>query len=122
MATARQFINCIYVILWHARKLVNLTFLEIQTWSNLIVLSILSCLRCLDAEVVLVLAAGGLNPDGVTGTSWFRQTSGHFGPELSLERISHHDRVVALRTGGQQSDRRFDKFLDPADIFHGLGR
>src|ERR1700693_5102599 len=48
VAMARQFINCIYVVLWHAKELTNLYLGGNPNVVNLIVLGILSCLRHLD--------------------------------------------------------------------------
>src|SRR6185312_3110911 len=38
------------------------------------------------------------------------------------ERIAHHDRVVALRAGGEQRHRCADQFLDATDILDRLRR
>src|SRR5580704_13516389 len=41
---------------------------------------------------------------------------------LGFERVLHQDRVLALGTCRQQRRRAAYQFLDPADVFDGLGR
>ena len=41
---------------------------------------------------------------------------------LSLEGVLNENSILAFRAGGKQGDRASDQFLDPADIFNGLGR
>src|SRR3982075_3093637 len=41
---------------------------------------------------------------------------------LSLERVLYQNSILAFRAGGKQGDWAAHQFLDPADIFDGLGR
>src|ERR1700759_5276568 len=41
---------------------------------------------------------------------------------LSLERVLDQNSILAFRAGGKQGDWATHQFLDPADIFDGLGR
>jgi hypothetical protein len=77
---ARQFINRIYVVLWHAKELTNLYLGGNRNVVNLIVLGLSLVFAIWIAEMVPVLAAGSLNPDSVTGTALHGsdEPCGHF--------------------------------------------
>jgi hypothetical protein len=57
MAMARQFINRIYVVLWHAKELTDLYLGGNPNVVNLIVLGLFLVFAIWIAEMVLVLAA-----------------------------------------------------------------